>query len=104
MVKRVSILEMRVANILDHHKFKDYVTEYRFHPTRQWRFDFAFIDKKIAVEIEGGIWSGGGHTRGLHYSSDCEKYNQAQILGWVVLRYTDKNIYSIPVDLMALGV
>lgn len=103
MAKRISILELRVQNILDHHKISGFVKEHRFHPTRMWKFDFAWPDKKIAVEIDGGIWNRGGHTRGVHYSSDCEKTNQAQILGWKVLRYTDKNIYSIPIDLLALG-
>ena len=67
--------------------------EYRFHPERKWRFDFAFPDKKLAVEIEGGIFSGGAHTRGAKYIKDCEKYNAAVLMGWRVLRYfTDQVI------------
>ncbi len=48
------------------------------------------IDKgiKIAVEFEGGIYIGGRHIRGRTYSRDCEKYNLAQINGFIVLRYT----------------
>lgn len=64
------------------------VREFRFDATRRWRFDFAFIDEMIAVEIEGGIWNNGAHTRGRHFESDCEKYNMAQISGWKVLRYS----------------
>ncbi len=60
---------------------------YKFHPTRKWKFDFALPEYKIAIEYEGGIYSGGGHTRGYHYWSDCIKYRQAALLGWVVLRY-----------------
>lgn len=66
----------------------DFVMEYKFHPVRKWRFDYALLEHKIAIEIEGGIWNNGAHVRGKHYSSDMEKYNQAQILGWKVLRYT----------------
>lgn len=65
-------------------------TEYKFHPTRNWRFDYAWPnqDLKIAVEIEGGIWVRGAHTRGKHFLSDCEKYNVATSLGWEVYRFT----------------
>jgi very-short-patch-repair endonuclease len=62
--------------------------EYFFSPKRKWRFDFAFPDLKIAVEIEGGIWTGGAHTRGKHFESDAAKYNAAAKQGWKVLRYS----------------
>jgi len=62
--------------------------EYKFHPTRKWRFDFAFPPFMIAAEIEGGIFSGGRHTRGTGYQADCEKYNEAAALGWRVFRFT----------------
>ena len=63
-------------------------TEYRFHPKRRWRFDFAWPKMKLAVEVEGGTWSGGRHTRGGGFAKDCEKYNAAVMLGWRVLRFT----------------
>ena len=63
------------------------IAEYRFHPTRKWRFDYAWPTKKVAVEIEGGIWIGGAHVRGKHFLSDCEKYNAAGLLGWRVFRF-----------------
>ena len=55
---------------------------------RRWRFDRAWVNLKIAVELEGGIWSGGRHTRGKGYESDCEKYNTAASMGWIVIRLT----------------
>jgi hypothetical protein len=64
------------------------VPEYRFHPKRKWRFDFAWVKEKIAVEIEGGIWTKGAHVRGKHFLSDMEKYNEAGRLGWRVFRFT----------------
>lgn len=64
------------------------VEEFRFHPKRKWRFDLAWADRKIAFEIEGGTWSHGRHTRGKGFRLDCEKYNEAVILGWRVLRVT----------------
>jgi very-short-patch-repair endonuclease len=71
-----------------------FVREHRFHPTRKWRFDFAVlpIEKKIAVEVEGGVWSGGRHTRGSGYIGDMEKYNEAALMGWKVLRYPASQI------------
>lgn len=68
--------------------------EYRFHSKRKWRFDFAYPRKKIAIEVEGGTWSKGRHTRGQGFEDDCEKYNEAVMLGWKVLRYTGKMIES----------
>jgi very-short-patch-repair endonuclease len=62
--------------------------EYYFHPTRRFRFDFAFLEPKIAVEIEGGIWKGGRHSRGSGFENDCWKYNSAIKEGWRVLRYS----------------
>ena len=62
--------------------------EYRFHDTRKWRFDFAYPDKQIAIEVEGGVYKNGRHTRGKGFTNDCEKYNAATELGWRVFRYT----------------
>ena len=70
------------------------VEEYRFHPTRRWRFDFAWPDRKLAVEIEGGTYSGGRHTRGGGFEKDCENYAEAMLLGWKVLRFTTKMVNS----------
>lgn len=76
------------------HISNDIVTEYRFHAVRKWRFDYAHVETKTAIEIEGGAYSGGRHTRGKGYINDMEKYNSAIELGWVVLRYTPDQIKS----------
>ncbi len=62
--------------------------EFLFHKRRKWRFDLAWPDLLIAVEVEGGIWTNGRHVRGEGYEGDCEKYNEAQLAGWMVLRFT----------------
>lgn len=68
--------------------------EYKFHPTRKWRADFLISDTKILIEVEGGIWSGGRHTRGAGYIGDMEKYNAAAILGFQVLRFSTQQVKS----------
>jgi very-short-patch-repair endonuclease len=67
-------------------------SEVAFCKGRKFRFDFAIVDKKIAIEIEGGIFSGGRHTRGAGFTKDMEKYNIAVENGWVVLRYSPAEI------------
>ena len=69
-----------------------FVREYHFHPVRQWRYDFAFPSAMLAIEAEGGTWIKGHHNRGQGFEDDCEKYNEAAILGWHVLRFTGKMI------------
>jgi very-short-patch-repair endonuclease len=66
--------------------------EHRFHPTRRWRFDFAWVEQRLAIEIEGGLWRGGRHQTATGYRADCEKYNAATLLGWRVLRLTDRDL------------
>lgn len=68
--------------------------EYRFHETRRWRFDFAWTSRRLAVEIEGGIWGFGRHQRAQGFSGDCEKYNAAALAGWTVLRFTTAMVQS----------
>lgn len=68
--------------------------EYRFHPTRKWRADFLISNTRILIEVEGGIWSQGRHTRGTGYIGDMEKYNAAAILGFQVLRFSTQQVKS----------
>lgn len=69
-------------------KLLGYEREYRFHPTRRWRFDFAFPANKIAIELHGAIFTQGRHSRGAGIEGDMEKINEAQILGWDVLAFS----------------
>jgi len=67
-----------------------------FHPTRKWRFDFAWLPQRVAVEIEGGLWQGGRHGTALGMIADMDKYNAAAAAGWLVLRFSGKHIQSDP--------
>ena len=70
------------------------VKEYRFDTKRRWRFDYAIPKFKIALEVEGGVWTNGRHTRAKGFLGDIEKYNNATILGWKVLRCTPNELYT----------
>ena len=72
-------------------------SEFRFHPPRRWRFDFAFADHKIAVECEGGTWTNGRHVRGAGVEKDAEKYNTPAIDGGMVLRFTARMVPDVTV-------
>ena len=85
--------EAKLARELKTLKIK-FEQEFYFHPDRKWRADFHLIDKKILVEIEGGIWSGGRHTRGKGYLGDMEKYNAATMMGFQVIRFSTDQVKS----------
>jgi very-short-patch-repair endonuclease len=66
--------------------------EYRFHPTRKWRFDYAFPAIKLAIEIEGLSRFTSRHTTFSGFREDCAKYNAATLLGWRILRYSTEMV------------
>ena len=68
--------------------------EFRFHSKRRFLFDFAWPELKIAVEVDGGTWNRGRHTRGTGFHNDCVKFNLASCSGWVVLRGDNKMVKS----------
>lgn len=74
--------------------FPDPATELLFHPKRKWRFDYAWEEQKLALEVHGGIHSGGRHTRGRGFVEDRAKMNEATLLGWTVLEVTPEHIKS----------
>ena len=74
--------------------------EFRFRPSRRWRFDFAWPEGKVAVEIEGGVYIDGRHTRGKGYERDLEKYNAAVTDGWKVFRFTLGTLKRNPIGCM----
>lgn len=72
--------------------------EHHFHPVRMWRLDMAWPEYMVGVELDGGTYSQGRHTRGKGYEGDCWKLNTAAILGWTVLRFTSSMLESKPDD------
>jgi len=90
----MSAIEESLAFQIKAMKLPEPVREYRFHPTRRWRFDFAWPDLMLAVETEGGTWTNGRHNRGKGFEADCEKYGEAMLLGWSVYRCTSGMVKS----------
>ncbi len=83
------------------------VGEFQFAPPRLWKFDYCWKDTKIALEIEGGAFTQGRHTRGAGFVADMEKYNRAVILGYRVIRCTPAQVnsgeaFSLLAELMGL--
>jgi very-short-patch-repair endonuclease len=61
----------------------------------------------LAVELEGGTWSSGRHTRGVGFANDCEKMNEAVIMGWHVLRFPSEQVTdgtAVNTTMRAIGV
>jgi very-short-patch-repair endonuclease len=83
-------MQLRAAGI-----HKGWVCEHQFHPERKWRFDFAFVGMKLAIEVEGGTASGKSrHSKGEGFDQDAEKYNTASAMGWTLFRFSAKMINS----------
>ena len=66
----------------------------RFHQTRRWRFDLAWPAHMVAVEVDGGVWTGGRHVTGSGATKDAEKFSEAAALGWRCLRVTPEHVES----------
>ncbi len=66
--------------------------EYRFHHERRWRADFAQVERRVLIEVEGGIWVNGRHNRAAGFNADLEKYLEAGLLGWRVFRFGPNQI------------
>ena len=70
--------------------------EFRFHDKRRWRADFAHMESRSLIEIEGGIWVNGRHNRAAGFNADLEKYLEASLAAWRVFRLGPDQI-TLPV-------
>lgn len=86
--------QKRIRQRAEEAPFLGSVPEYRFAPPRRWRFDYAWPAHKVALEVEGGVWTGGRHTRAVGFMKDMEKYNEAACLGWRIVRVVPTELHS----------
>jgi very-short-patch-repair endonuclease len=87
-----SVLENKFRLLWSTISKTELVEEHRFHDTRKWRLDFAHIEAKVGIEIQGGIWNGGRHGRGYGIAQDNEKSNEAIFCGWVIIKLAGNQI------------
>lgn len=95
-----------IALMKQAYKIPEPKLEYRFYPLRKWRFDFAWPVVRepqgitgensgaLAIEIQGGMFTQGRHTRGGALRKEWEKLNMAAILGWRILYFQPDDIYK----------
>jgi very-short-patch-repair endonuclease len=84
--KPPSRLEKRFEMLWEAHGGPPLEKEHRFHPFRKWRADFAHLPSRTLIEIEGGIYVNGRHNRGAGFAADLEKYLEAGLSGWRLIR------------------
>jgi hypothetical protein len=84
--KLAQLVEMNLSELPGHKK------EIIFHPVRKWRFDYSWPELKVALEVHGGIFTNGRHTRGKGFTEDKVKMNAAQLLGWIVIEATTAHV------------
>lgn len=68
--------------------------EHQFAPPRRWRMDWAWLEQRVYLEMQGGIWTNGGHNRGSGYVRDMEKFNAAAVAGWRLLLVVPEDLFT----------
>ena len=91
-VKAPSSLEKRFERLWSALEGPELVKEFRFHPVRRWRSDFAHLPSRTLIEIEGGVFVNGRHNRPGGFAADLEKYLEAGLAGWRVVRLGSKEL------------
>lgn len=76
------------------------VREYKFHPARKWRADYAHPLSKVMIELEGGVYHRGRHVRPQGFIDDIDKYNSATMSGWSVLRIATGGVQPAKLEKM----
>ena len=89
-----SQLERAILTQIKQYGLPEPETQAMLIPGRKWRWDFAWPSKRLAVEIQGGIWTRGKHGRGSGIVNDMDKLNAATLAGWRVLQFANTHVRS----------
>lgn len=92
--KTGSDLEAELLYQIRAERLPEPILQHRFHPVRKWLLDFAWPSILIGAEVQGGTWSGGAHVQGAGYQRDCDKLNEALLLGWQIFHFTSQDVKS----------
>jgi hypothetical protein len=85
-----------------HSQFTDWLTlnkiafvkEYKFCKERKWKIDYYLPDLNAAIEVEGGVWSGGRHINPKGFLNDIDKYNAITMAKIQLLRIDTDRLNS----------
>lgn len=102
-----SELELMLLNRIQRTGLPEPKLQHPAIPGRDFRFDLCWPAQRVAVEVQGGIWVNGAHSRGSGVERDCTKYCLAAAAGWRVLPVTKSMIQSgeaVRLIAQALGV
>jgi hypothetical protein len=85
-----------------HSQFTDWLTlnkiafvkEYKFCKERKWKIDYYLTDLNAAIEVEGGVWSGGRHINPKGFLNDIDKYNAITMAQIQLLRIDTDRLNS----------
>ena len=89
------LAQLTFFSLLDTAGLERPTPEFMFHPIRRWRCDYCWIDQQIILEVEGGIFTNGRHSRGAGMKEDMNKYNEAAIMGYRIIRVVPTELSSI---------
>ena len=73
---------------------------------RQYKADAAWVDERLIVEVNGGIWRHGRHNTGIGYENDMERNDLAAAMGWKVLQFSPRHVksgWALQIIRVALG-
>jgi very-short-patch-repair endonuclease len=82
------LLKIHLGELLPGERIEE---EYRFCEGRRWAFDLCVPSIMLALECDGGMWTG-GHKRGAALEDDYMKQGTAQMLGWTILRFSNEQV------------
>lgn len=89
-----SVVRLRLPTL-----YQTMQAEYKFHPRFKYLFDYCWVQYRVAVEIQGGIYARGrksGHTSIPGMERDMVKLNLAQANGWILLQLSPRKIKKSP--------
>jgi very-short-patch-repair endonuclease len=80
--------------LLTHNGINLPVKEHMGIPGRKYRFDYAWLTEKVAVEIQGGVYTKHAHGSVTGILAGYRKANECAKFGWRVLYFTPAEMKS----------